>query len=512
MNNAVIYARYSSHNQREESIDGQLRKCHQYAKDHHLNVIAEYCDRAISGRTDNRTEFQKMISDAQKGRFGTIIMYTLDRFARNRYDAATYKAKLKKSGVSLVYTEQEITKEPEGIILESVLEGMAEYYSQNLARGVTRGMRENALKAESNGGVMPLGYKRGQDGKYEIEPEGASLVRYIYESYASGKSQKQIVLDLNREGHRTSRNTPFTYRSLDYILHNPRYYGLFHFMDVTIENGNPAIVSKELWDKCQATLKHTKRKPGNFKTPVQYMLTGKLVCGLCGGSIVGESGTGRSKRSFHYYKCLTRKRARNCSKKTIKKEVLEKLVVDTTAVELLTEDNIERIATRTVQIANKDDNRERQTTALQKEIKRLNEAISRLLNLVSDGVNIPDVSNKLNELDRSRTEAQLELDQIMNSQPVKITKEDVIKWLNGFVTGDHRDPEYQQQIIDTLVNQVILHDDHVLIGYNLTEKKTSKISLETCSELSGMVGQSVIHPNQFIVDNVLFIKVDIPNR
>ena len=160
---AVIYARYSSHNQREESIEGQLRECKRYAQDNGITVVGEYVDRAISGKTDNRASFQKMIRDAEKDRFSMVIVYKLDRFARNRYDSAMYKAKLKKCGVKLVSAMEQLSDSPEGIILEAMLEGMAEYYSANLAQNIRRGMKENAMKGLATGGGRCLGYCTGED-------------------------------------------------------------------------------------------------------------------------------------------------------------------------------------------------------------------------------------------------------------------------------------------------------------------------------------------------------------
>ena len=118
---AVIYARYSSHNQREESIEGQLRKCREYAEKNGFVIIEEYIDRAMSAKTDNRFDFQRMIKDSDKGHFQAVIMYTMDRFARNRYDSAMYKAKLRKNGVKLYYTEQSISEEPEEFVDLSAL-------------------------------------------------------------------------------------------------------------------------------------------------------------------------------------------------------------------------------------------------------------------------------------------------------------------------------------------------------------------------------------------------------
>lgn len=153
---AVIYARYSSDNQREESIEGQLRECTAYCDKNDITVLRTYIDRAMSAKTDHRPDFQRMIKDSAKGLFDAIIVWKLDRFARNRYDSAHYKAQLRKYGVKVLSATENISDGPEGIILESMLEGMAEYYSAELAEKVIRGHTENALKCKYNGGPQPL--------------------------------------------------------------------------------------------------------------------------------------------------------------------------------------------------------------------------------------------------------------------------------------------------------------------------------------------------------------------
>ena len=154
---AVIYARYSSDNQREESIEGQIRECTAYAEKNSITVLKHYIDRAYSAKTDDRPEFQHMIKDSEKGLFDLILVWKLDRFARNRYDSARYKNQLKKNGVKVVSATELISDKSEGVLLESILEGMAEYYSADLAEKVSRGLTENALKCKHNGGPAPLG-------------------------------------------------------------------------------------------------------------------------------------------------------------------------------------------------------------------------------------------------------------------------------------------------------------------------------------------------------------------
>lgn len=154
----IIYARYSSDNQREESIDGQIRECKEFAEKNDIRIIDTYIDRAFSATTDKRPAFQKMIKDSAKNMFDVIIVWKLDRFARNRYDSAHYKAQLRKNGVKVISANEDISEGSEGIILESVLEGMAEYYSADLSEKVIRGLTENAMKCKFNGGPITFGF------------------------------------------------------------------------------------------------------------------------------------------------------------------------------------------------------------------------------------------------------------------------------------------------------------------------------------------------------------------
>ena len=191
---AVIYARYSSDNQREESIEGQIRECTAYAEKNGITIVKHYIDRAISAKTDNRPEFQQMIKDSDKKLFDIVLVWKLDRFARNRYDSARYKTQLKKNDVKLMSATEVISDGPEGIILESVLEGYAEYYSADLSEKVIRGMTENALKGKFSGGAIPFGYTINADRRFEIDPLTAPFVAETFQRYNDGQTM-QLVKD-----------------------------------------------------------------------------------------------------------------------------------------------------------------------------------------------------------------------------------------------------------------------------------------------------------------------------
>lgn len=207
---AVIYARYSCDNQREESIEGQLRECTAFAEKNDITILKHYIDRAYSAKTDHRPEFQHMIQDSGKHLFDMVIVWKLDRFSRNRYDSARYKSLLKRNGVKVVSATELISDGAEGIILESVLEGFAEYYSADLAEKVGRGLTENALKRKFNGGPVPLGYVIDAEQHYQLDSLKAPFVLEAFKRYDEGATMKELVTFFKRKASETAVAVPST--------------------------------------------------------------------------------------------------------------------------------------------------------------------------------------------------------------------------------------------------------------------------------------------------------------
>ena len=197
---AVIYARYSSDNQREESIEGQIRECTAFAEKNDITVLKHYIDRAYSARTDHRPAFQEMIKDSDKHLFDMVIVWKLDRFSRDRYDSARYKVLLKKNNVRVVSATEVISSGADGILLESVLEGFAEYYSADLAEKVTRGLTENALKGKCNGGTRPVGYVVDDEQHFQIDPLTGPFVLEAFKRYDDGATMKEVVEFFKEKG------------------------------------------------------------------------------------------------------------------------------------------------------------------------------------------------------------------------------------------------------------------------------------------------------------------------
>ena len=222
---AVIYARYSSDNQREESIEGQIRECTAYAEKNGITVIKHYIDRAFSAKTDNRPEFQQMIKDSGKKLFDVVLVWKFDRFARNRFDSANYKMILKKNGVHLISVMEPIAEGSQGILVETLLEGMAEYYSAELSEKVIRGQTENALKGKCTGGTGTIGYKIDEDKFYHLDPLTSPLVLEAFQRYDNGEKMVEIVNFLNDKGVRNMQGGKMTHSSVNTMLKNRRYIG-----------------------------------------------------------------------------------------------------------------------------------------------------------------------------------------------------------------------------------------------------------------------------------------------
>ena len=463
---AVIYARYSSDSQREESIEGQLRECTAFAEKNGITVLRHYIDRAYSAKTDNRPEFQSMIKDSGKRLFDIVIVWKLDRFARNRYDSARYKATLKKNGVKVVSATEIISEGAEGIILESVLEGYAEYYSADLSEKVIRGMTDNALKCKFNGGMMPIGYVIDAEQHFQIDPLTAPFVLEAFKRYDGGETISSIMNWLDEQGLTNTRGQKMTFNSVGHILHNRRYIGEFRYRDVIVPDGIPAIVPQDLFDRVQEKLAKNKKAPARHKAEDDYLLTTKLFCGYCGAYLCGESGTSRTGKVHHYYKCVSVKKKRTeCHKKPVRKEWIEDLVVGETMKMVMDDKAIEAIVSMLMDLQD----RENVNVPLyEQQLREADTAISNLLNAIQQGILTRSTKARLEELENRRDELENRLACEKLAKP-KVSAEFMTFWLHRFRKLDVRQQSHRKMLIDTFINAIFLYDDKMVITFNCKE-------------------------------------------
>lgn len=473
--NVVLYMRYSSDRQTEQSIEGQERICTEFCKREGYTIVGKYIDRATSAfkDTEKRIEFNRMIKDSEKMLWEGVIVYKLDRFARNRYDAATYKAKLKKNGVRVISATENISDNPEGVILEAVLEGMAEFYSKELSQKVTRGMLETAYKCNNTGGHIPLGYKV-ENKKLVIDEPSAQIVREAFSLYVTGTSIKDICDLFNNKGYRTAKGSVFNKNSFNTIFTNERYMGVYKYKDVRIEGGVPAIIDKETFQSALKRHAANVHAPARGKAKVRYLLTQKLFCGHCGAPMIGDCGTSRTGNVYNYYTCSTKKKGKSCDKKPLPKDFIEKTVVKD-AMALLTPENIDIISDMAIKQNLEDIRSDKIIPVLEKQQRELVKSIENLLKLVERGAESETLVARLDELERQKHDIEKRID-AAKGEYIILDKEQVVWWLSRFAKGDINDEEFCRQLIDLLVNSVTVWDDpdgyRITATYNLTDNNT----------------------------------------
>jgi len=459
---AVIYARYSSDNQREESIEGQIRECTAYAEKNGITIVKHYIDRALSAKTDNRPEFQQMIKDSEKRLFDIVLVWKLDRFARNRYDSAHYEYQLERNHVKLVSATEPISEGPAGIMVKSMLTGMAEYYSAELSEKVVRGMTENVLKGKYNGGTIPIGYTVDEEKFFQIDPLKAPFVVEVFQRYNDGATMKELMNWLNNSGVTTNRNQKFTYNSIQTLLTNRRYIGENRFKDIVMPDSIPVIIEKELFDSVQDKIAKNRRAPARHKAEDDYLLTTKLFCGMCGAMMFGECGTSRNKNVHHYYKCANAKRTKTCKKKTVRKEWLEDLVVNETMKMIRDDDSIQSIVDAVMIL------QEQENTVLpllEKQMKDIENGIENLLNAIQAGVLTSSTKGRLEKLEAQQKELEIRIAEEKLAKP-KVSADFVKFWLTNFRKLDPNVKSHRETLINTFVNAVYLYDEKVLITFN----------------------------------------------
>ena len=477
--NAVIYARYSSHSQTEQSIEGQLRDCHEYARRYDINVVGEYIDRATSGMTDERPDFQRMIADAAKKQFERVIVWKLDRFARNRYDSALYKHRLKQYGIRVISAMENVGEGDESILLEALLEASAEYYSLDLKKKIKRGQRENIAKGKYCGGPIPYGYKL-IDGKLRVDDKTAPTVRFLFEQYASGVPMKEIIDELTRRGVRGSRGGALTYNTFSRVLTNTTYIGQYKYKGDVVPGLAEPMIDADLFERTQAVVKANAHAPAANKAEVDYLLQGKAFCGKCGSHMVGESGRGKNGDTYYYYACANRKKRHTCKKKNEKKDFIEWYVVEQTVQYVLTPQHIENVAKAIVAQYDKEFSGSK-IDECEKQIRQLDRELNKLVDALIDAPKAAHkrIYEKMESLEAQKAAAESDLIKLRIASDIRLTENEVRAWLRNFCTGDLFDPEFRRNIIDAFINCIYLYDDRVIIFYNIKGgKQVSYIDLE----------------------------------
>lgn len=501
---AVAYARFSSELQREESIDAQLRAIRKYCTEHDAVLLTVYADKGISGTSDNRPEFQRMIADADKGEFDAVIVHKLDRFARNRYDSAIYKNHLQKRGIRLISVLENLQDTPESVILESVLEGINEYYSLNLSREVRKGLLENALACKATGGPPPLGYSVDKEThRYVINEYEAEAIRMIFRMYLDGSSYTEIIAELNRRGYRTRRGDLFGKNSLYALLRNERYTGVYIYIAdsakhakgrydrsgnydenavIRVPGGMPAIISEEDFHRVQEKMAERRHKSAQFSAKQEYLLSGKIMCGVCGNPYAGNSRRPRPGHPLYVsYKCTRRnQKIKTCKNPEINRDMLEEMVLERLCSSLFDPRVIPSLLERYNRyVAEKSDSARNTAETLRTELQSVERKIKNTVNLMVD-IGSSALKDKLLELEKSKEQLSYELKQALVAESTaRITEKQLV---NLFRKAEqelrHGTLTNRRKIIDQYVKKVVVYPDRVEVVLNFVEGFEVKEVLE----------------------------------
>ena len=466
--NAVIYARYSSDNQREESIEGQVRECTAFAERKGYMVLKIYADRALSGtRADNRPEFQQMILDSANGEFDVIIVWKIDRFSRDKYDSVIYKSKLNKNGVSVISATEPIDDSPEGRLMESIFEGFSEYYVKDLELKTSRGMTENAIKGKFNGGIVTFGYYIDKEKHFKKDPTTAPIVKEIFTRYADGESIRDIVDDFNGKGVTTNSGRKLTYQFINCLLKNRRYIGEYTFRDTINNDAIPPIITEELFEKCRRRMEANKHKAASF-IPVEekYLLTGKIFCGHCGKTMSGVSGRSKSAATYRYYQCIESKRKR-CRKKPVQKDLIENAVLNSAMSIFKDKAFIEKICDYCYEIQSKESTL---LPALRKRLRQNEKELDNVMKAVKAGLITKTTKATLEELEAEKEKLETEISLEKMHKPV-ISREKIKEWIMQFAEIKTNNQKHKQWIIDAFINSIYVYDDNFKIFFNYKDSQ-----------------------------------------
>ena len=473
----VIYGRYSEGgNQTDQSLEGQVRECRKYAEDNNISIVGMYLDPHISGKdAENRPEFQRMIKDSDKKLFDVVIVWKTDRFARNRYDSARYKERLKRNGVAIRYAAEHIPDSAEGIILESMLEGMAEYYSADLRQKIMRGMRESAYKCKVLS-TPPIGYKTGADRHYEIDPETGPLISRVFELFNQGAKQVDIATYMNQLGLRTAKGNPLRGSSISKIVTNEKYIGVYEYKPagIRIEDAFPAIVSKDVFFAAQNRIE--KQKNGSYSNrnrgrPAKrnYLLSGLIFCGECGSPMNGE--TTRKKydsgetADYGYYVCREHRRSKKAKVQEGRTHLIVHLEVIEEAVkevikEVIVNPGLRATIQKYVVELSVEKESHIQIKALKARKKSAESSISNLIGALEQGIYSEAVTGRLKSLEQEVYTVSKEIKKLENMSG------EVTKKANWMLDCIHADKELTEedwrQLVQIFIKSVTCYSNGVV--------------------------------------------------
>lgn len=468
---AAVYARYSDRGQNETSIEQQFEKCDELAAQLGVSVRYRYSDKAMTGRNDNRPDFQRMMRDAEKGEFAVLLAWKSNRLGRNMMDIMTNEELLRRRGVRTYYVMANFEDTAAGRFAARMMMNNDQYYSEALAEDVMRGMMYNAERCKANG-PLPDGYTSDKDGNIIIDEPRAAIIREIFQRVLDGENMRNIRRDLIARGITNNRGQQWGKNAIYKIITNERYRGIYTFADVRIEGGMPRIVSDADFYRIQDYLRSKPNPRSRRRGANDYLLTGKLYCGHCKAPMTGFSGISHTGDSHYYYSCTTRRRqgAAVCAKKSVRKEQIEQAVAEYIRDKILMDDKVvEWIANQVVDYAENQAEKS-ELGLLRTELAETERGLNNLLKAIEQGIITPTTKSRMEalEADKARLAAKVAA---AEASLLSVDRDDLIISMRVMRKLNVTDPKAQELLFDTFLQSVYLYDDHLLITLNFTDEK-----------------------------------------
>lgn len=456
MRTAFTYSRFSSHMQNEASIEAQQDAIAIYAARHGIQIVAQYADHARSGLSDNRPEFQRMIGDLKRNPVDLVLVHKIDRFARNRYDAAVYTRMIADRGAKLICVAQDFGDGPEAIILEGLMQAMAEYYSANLSSEIKKGKKIRAKRGQYSGGIAPLGYRADESGNLQIVPAEAHFIRALYEAACAGKPFAPIIRRMDSAGIRGRLGAALTSRNVSDMLRRITYTGTFRqVIDgevYEVENHHPAIITKDVYKEACSMLDQ-KASAGRASQHHEYICSGLLRCGACASPLSGNSRV-HNGRTYVYYNCKSR-----CGMRGVSAPEIERACVDYVCSLLNPQVRAQLSESLAAYTEGQAKAVKRRAPEAKREIRKLRSEIDALLANMSAGVLPPSVLAALGE-QISQKEARIELLEALAETPPSVTSVDIDEYFAGVSSLSlSDDPDHIRRTLARFIEQVLVFPD-----------------------------------------------------
>jgi DNA invertase Pin-like site-specific DNA recombinase len=458
-------------------------------------VIDTYIDRAMTGTNDNRTSFQKMLKDSSNHQFSVVLVYKLDRFSRNKYESVIHKKTLKDNGVRLVSCMENIPDTPEGTLMEALLEGFNQYFSEELTQKVNRGLKESWIKGNATGGAHVFGYDIVNK-KYVINEYEKEIVLKAFYMYSEGYRAKVIAKTLNEWGYHRPNGKKFDEKYVLWILHNSRYTGIVEHRGVKYDKIFPRIIDDMLWNKVNAINEENKLAPSRKKEIFDYILSGKLICGSCKHKMYGESGTSHTKEIHYYYACGSRRKKRcPCDMKSVRKEVLENTVINAISTMLGSEKNITFLTDKIFECSQKSAMNNSNLKLLEQRRKDINKSCQNMLNAIQQGIITDLTKTRLQELENQLAEIDIEITKEKYKDYSLLTKDEIEQFLRKNVFEDCSDIKIRKLLVNTFVKEVWLYENKIVILFNFTkpiehDKLTIDENIKTEEQINSALSNS----------------------